>query len=264
MNIANVLTATAERNPRKAAIVFENESISYEQLDRATTLLARQFLRQGLKPGDRVAIHWPNSIETVELFLASFKAGLIAVPINVRMKTPEVAYILEHSKAAIYFAHPDLLAVAEEARSASGQLKVIHTTLETPDAGDLGALPVVNDDDPALLLYTSGTTARPKGVTHTHRTLFECVKLSHAMVTDGWESALVMTQMAFISAMCMVLLPVMAKGGTGVLVSAFDAPLVLDLIERFQVTYAFGLPSMVHALIEEQAQGRGMSILFPP
>jgi long-chain acyl-CoA synthetase len=254
MNIANVLTATAERNPRKAAIVFENESISYERLDRTTTSLARWFARQGLKPGDRVAIHWPNSIETVELFLASFKAGLIAVPINVRMKTPEVAYILEHSKAAIYFAHPDFLAVAEEARSASGQLKVIHTTLETPDAGDLEALPVVNDDDPALLLYTSGTTARPKGVTHTHRTLFECVKLSHAMVTDGWESALVMTQMAFISAMCMVLLPALAKGGTVVLVPAFDAPSVLDLIERFEVTYAFGLPSMVQALIEEQAR----------
>jgi acyl-coenzyme A synthetase/AMP-(fatty) acid ligase len=113
---------------------------------------------------------------------------MIAVPINVRMKTPEVAYILEHSKAAIYFAHPDFLAVAEEARSASGQLKVIHTTLETPDAGDLGALPVVNDDDPALLLYTSGTTTRPKAVTHTHRTLSECVKLTHAVVTDGWES----------------------------------------------------------------------------
>jgi long-chain acyl-CoA synthetase len=133
-------------------------------------------------------------------------------------------------------------------------LKVIHTTLETPDAGDLEALPVVNDDDPALLLYTSGTTARPKGVTHTHRTLSECIKLTHAYVTDGLESALVMTQMAFMSAMLVVLLPAMAKGGTGVLVPVFDASLVLDLIERFQVTYAFGLPSMVQAMIEEQAR----------
>jgi long-chain acyl-CoA synthetase len=60
--------------------------------------------------------------------------------------------------------------------------------------------------------------------------------------------------MAFMSAMLVVLLPAMAKGGTGVLVPAFDAPLVLDLIERFQVTYVFGLPSMVQALIEEQAR----------
>jgi long-chain acyl-CoA synthetase len=254
MNISNVLTAAAERDPRKAAIVLENESISYGQLDRATTSLARWLLRQGLKPGDRVAIHWPNSIETVKLFFASFKAGMIAVPINVRMKSPEVAYVLKHSRATIYFAHPDLLAVAEEARSACGELNVIHTTLESPREGDLGALPVVNDDDPTLLLYTSGTTARPKGVTHTHRTLSGIVKLTHALVTDGWESTLVMTHMAFVSAMCTVVLPTMAKSGTAVLVHAFDAPPVLDLIERFQVTYAFGLPSMVQALIEEQAR----------
>ena len=104
MNIANVLTASAERDPRKAAIVLENESISYGELDRATTSLARWLLRQGLKPGDRIAIHWPNSIETVKLFFACFKAGMIAVPINVRMKSPEVAYVLKHSHgpAVIY------------------------------------------------------------------------------------------------------------------------------------------------------------------
>jgi long-chain acyl-CoA synthetase len=106
MNIANVLNASAERDPKKAAIVLKNESISYEQLDGSTTSLARWSLRQGLKPGDRVAIHWPNSIETVKLFFACFKAGMIAVPIHVRMKTPEVTYVLEHSKAAMYLLIP--------------------------------------------------------------------------------------------------------------------------------------------------------------
>jgi long-chain acyl-CoA synthetase len=75
------------------------------------------------------------------------------------------------------------------------------------------------------------------------------------MVPEGdLQSALVMTQMAFMSSMLLVLLPAMAKGGTGVLIPAFDAPLVLDLIERFQVTYAFGAPTMVQAMIEEQAR----------
>jgi acyl-CoA synthetase (AMP-forming)/AMP-acid ligase II len=73
MNIANVLTASAAQDPRKAAIVLENESISYEELDRSTTSLARWLLRQGLKPGDRVAIHWPNSIETVHLAIGTEK-----------------------------------------------------------------------------------------------------------------------------------------------------------------------------------------------
>src|SRR4030081_3167261 len=115
MNLGNLLSASAARYPRKTACIIENESISYEELDRSTTSLARWFLQQGCKPGDRIAIHWPNSIETVTLFFACFKAGIIAVPVNVRMKVPEVAYVLEQSKAVMYFAHRDLAAVAMEA-----------------------------------------------------------------------------------------------------------------------------------------------------
>jgi hypothetical protein len=116
MNLGNLLAGSAERNPRKTAIFLENESISYEQLDHSTTYLARWFLGQGCKPGDRIAVHWPNSIETAKLFFACFKAGIIAVPVNVRMKAPEVAYVLQHSQAAMYFAHPGLARVAEEVR----------------------------------------------------------------------------------------------------------------------------------------------------
>src|ERR1700720_2592881 len=89
--------SSAARNPRKTACVFETENISYGQLDRSTTSLARWFLRNGCKPGDRIAVHWPNSIETVMLLFACFKAGMIAVPVNVRMKGHEVAYVLQHS-----------------------------------------------------------------------------------------------------------------------------------------------------------------------
>ena len=73
MNFGDLLSASAERNPRKAAIILENESISYEQLDHSTRSLARLFLRRGCKPGDRIAIHWPNSIEVVKLFFATMR-----------------------------------------------------------------------------------------------------------------------------------------------------------------------------------------------
>jgi long-chain acyl-CoA synthetase len=255
MNMRNLLSASAERNPRKTAIILENESVSYEQLDRSTTSLAQWFLRHGCKPGDRIAFYWPNSIETVKLFFACFKAGMIAVPVNVRMKPPEIAYVLQHSKAVMYFAHPDLMSVAEEARKGCAGLRTIHSTLEGLNEGAPEVrLREVNDYDPALVLYTSGTTARPKGVTHTHRTLLECVKLTCSAAPDSLQTALVMTQMAFISAICASVLPTIVTGGTCVLVPAFDAPLVLDLIERFQCSCTFGVPSMVQLLLEEQAR----------
>jgi long-chain acyl-CoA synthetase len=255
MNLGNLLSASAARNPRKTACIIENESISYEELDRSTTSLARWFLQQGCKPGDRIAIHWPNSIETVTLFFACFKAGIIAVPVNVRMKAPEVAYVLQHSKAGMYVAHTDLVGVATEARKGCAGLRKIHSALEGLNEGDSGVpLPEVNDHDPALILYTSGTTARPKGVTHTHRTLLESVKLVCSAAPDSLQTVLVMTQMAYISAICIGLLPPVVTGGTCVLVPAFDAPLVLDSIERFQCSCTFGLPSMVQLLLEEQAR----------
>jgi long-chain acyl-CoA synthetase len=253
MNMGNLLSASAERNPRKTALVFEDESISYEQLDHSTTSLAHGLLQEGCRPGDRVAIYWPNSIETVKLLFACFKAGMIAVPVNVRLRAPEVSYILRHSKAAMCFAHADLEAVAMEAAKGCTSLHRMHTVLGGLD--HLGPeVALINDDDPALVLYTSGTTARPKGVTHTHRTLLESVKLTRGVVPDSLQTSLVMTQMAYVAAICMVLLPAIVTGGTCVFVSAFDAPLVLDLIERFRCTYTFGLPSMVQLLLEEQAR----------
>jgi long-chain acyl-CoA synthetase len=255
MNLGNMLSASAARNPRKTACVFETENISYGQLDRSTTSLARWFLRNGCKPGDRIAVHWPNSIETVMLLFACFKAGMIAVPVNVRMKAHEVAYVLQHSKAAMYIAHTDLAAVATEAGKSCVGLPKIHSALDGLNEEDPRvALPEVNDYDPALLLYTSGTTARPKGVTQTHRTLLESVKLVCSAAPDSLQTILVMTQMAYITAICAGLLPAVVTGGTCVLLPAFEAPQVLDLIERFRCSFTFGLPSMVQLLHEEQAR----------
>jgi len=99
------------------------------------------------------------------------------------------------------FAHSDLASVAEEARKGCAGLRTIHSTLGgLNDGAPEVPLPEVNDYDRALVLYTSGTTARPKGVAHTHRTLLECVKLTCSAAPDSMQMVLVITQMAFISA----------------------------------------------------------------
>ena len=252
-NLGELLSASTARNPQQTAIAFEDSSISYEQLDLATTRLAQSLLQQGCKPGDRIAFYWPNSIEAAELYFACFKAGLIAVPVNPLMKAPEVAYVLEHSKAAMCFARPDLAPVAREAGRNCASLRAIHTSVESLNQGELEVqLPEVSLSDPALIIYTSGTTALPKGVTHTHRTLLANVKIGQNYIPD-LDRYLVMTQLSFMAAIFFGLLTVIASGGTSVLAPGFDAPHVLDLIERFECTCTFGLPAMVQLLLEEQA-----------
>jgi acyl-CoA synthetase (AMP-forming)/AMP-acid ligase II len=115
MNLGNLLTASALRNPHKAALIFQEESVSYEQLDATTTSLAQALLAQGCQPGDRIALHWPNSIEMAKLLFACFKAGLIAVPINLFLKAPEIGHILANSGAVMCFTPPGRVSVVREA-----------------------------------------------------------------------------------------------------------------------------------------------------
>jgi long-chain acyl-CoA synthetase len=255
MNIGSLLRASAERAPQRAAVIFENETISYEHLERETTSLAHWLLQQGCKHGDRIAIYWPNSLEAVKLILACFKAGMVAVPVDAWHKAPELAHFLQHSRATMCFVHPDLAAVAKEATKGCPASFVLHTGLGAWNQNDPEvALPQVNDDDPAVLLYTSGTTARPKGVSHSHRTLLANVTLVSKAAPDGSRNMLVMSPMAAISGAVIGLLPPIVAGGTCVLARKFDPPLLLDLIERFQCTATFGLPVMVQLLVEEQTR----------
>jgi acyl-CoA synthetase (AMP-forming)/AMP-acid ligase II len=152
MNIGNVLAASAAINSQKTAIAFRQGAISYQELDQSVTILAQWFVQQGYQRGDRIVLLWPNSIELVMLLFACFRAGLIAVPVNVRLKTNEVAYVLEHSRAVLSFVHPGLASVAEEAsRGCTTDRRHTMPAISDEDV-DAIALPIVAEDDPALIV----------------------------------------------------------------------------------------------------------------
>jgi long-chain acyl-CoA synthetase len=253
MTLGEMLQLSAAKNPQKAAIICGDRKIDYESLDRGTSLLASWLLDQGLAPGDRVAIHWTNSIETVTLYFACFKAGLIAVPVNNRLKAPEIAYILGHSKSRLCFSQPELAPLAEEIRSECPDLLAIHTKLPALDDATASELPKVTPDRVAAVLYTSGTTARPKGVMHTHVSLIGATELMACLGFSESDVPIAVTQMVHIAALACVLLPGLRCGCTVVLVPAFDGALTLDLIERWRCTAMLVLPAMLRFIVEEQA-----------
>jgi long-chain acyl-CoA synthetase len=249
--LSNILHANALENPHKVALLCGDEAIAYQALDESTTSLAHWFLDHGLRPGDRVALHWSNSIELVQLLFALFKAGLIVVTVNLRLKAPEIAYILEHSQARLCFSEPALAPLARQAgsscpiRSELPRLGAARAEAGLPAAVDL--------DDPAIVLYTSGTTARPKGVTHSHRSLFHTVRIMAREMSGPDEVALTTTQMMHAAALNMVVLPALSLGASAVLLASLDADIILDAIERFRCSYAVFLPTL-QSVIERQAQ----------
>src|ERR1051326_6051469 len=138
MNLGRMLRESAARSPQKPAVICDGNIVPYQDLDRATDALARWLLAQGLEPGDRVAIHWCNSVEVVNLYFACFKAGLIAVPVNNRLKPPEIAYILAHSGAKLCFSQPELAPLCEEARADCPGLQRLYTSVPALDGAPGG------------------------------------------------------------------------------------------------------------------------------
>ncbi len=138
MTLGDLLRERASQHPDAPILFCRERVISYADLDTSTEALAGWFRQQGLKPGDRVAIQWPNEIEAVQLYFAAFKAGLIAVPVNLRLKPPEIAWIIENSGAKICFGHPLL---AEALRQTGVEVftalpGVPHTPASLPAVGE--------------------------------------------------------------------------------------------------------------------------------
>ena len=242
MLIWNQLKARAAAQPDKRALACGELTLTYAQFAAQVERVAHAWLRQGLQPGDRIALHMRNGIELATCYYACFAGGFVAVPVNTRLTPEEIAYVLEHSGARAYLAQADLR---------------IPTSIPSWEfdssaraAGD--ALPVPQPDDPALLLYTSGTTARPKGVSHSQRTL-----AGNASYMDAWglkpdDHTLLFTAMVHASGAILLLMSSLWMGATVTIVPVFDAGAVLDTWERTGATFYMSLPTLVRALLMEQ------------
>ncbi len=249
MNLGNLLHARATENPEKTALLCADGAMSYKVLDETSTRLAGWFLAQGLRAGERVAVHWPNSFEVVQLYFSLFKAGLIAVAVNVRLKPAEIGYILDHSGARMCFSEPSLASMAKQGGAGCPILTALPH-LELPRA--TSGMPSVDLDQPAILLYTSGTTAHPKGVTHTHRTLLRTAEIMARDVMDSSDVVAPMTQLMHAAGLNVCLMPSIYVGASMALLPGFCPEAVLDAIERFRCTFLFGLPTLMQFVVEEQ------------
>jgi len=255
MCTVDLLHASAERYPDTMALICDGEEISYSQLDRSASELAAWLLAEGCSPGDRVALLLPNSIEAAKLFFASLRASLVAVPINVNFKRPEIAHILAHSGAKICIAHRDHEATA---RMAAGDRSLPLAIRSYPSELDSAQLTLglqgVAPDHPALILYTSGTTALPKGVTHSRRSLYAIKEIACSGSTGGFQTVLMITPLAYISGIALALLPAVSRGWTTVIMPKMDASLALDEIERLRCSSTFAPPAFVGMMLEQQTE----------
>jgi long-chain acyl-CoA synthetase len=239
--------------------LFEDECWSYGEVDAVTDRIADRLIALGLRPGDRAALLFANCPQIVFSYYACFKAGVIAVPINPRMKGPEMAYVLNHSGARVLIGQADLFRELETMRA---DLQALETCFLTGDCSGLAdvrefvelqapvsvqiELPVVSADAFAAIFYTSGTTARPKGVVHSHYSL---ERLVESFSLFPFTVFVAVAPLAHLGAFCH-LLTTLHSGGTLLLFPKFDPIALLRGIERHRATGFWLLPVMYAVLLQ--------------
>ncbi|HEX6418498.1 MAG TPA: long-chain fatty acid--CoA ligase [Acidimicrobiales bacterium] len=244
-------------SPGRAAIVHGDTCLTYADLHDRTRRLAAGLRGLGVGRGDRVAYLGANDPSLIETLFATTALGAVFVPLNWRLAAPELAWIAGDCGAEVLVHAPEMAGVAAS-MAADGSTALRHVVSLGPDYEALaggGEPPHLDEpvglDDPAVIIYTSGTTGRPKGATLSHGNVtWNCVNVLIDTDLASDEVALVCAPLFHVAALDMVTMPMVMKGGTVVLMGAFDPAAVLDVIERHRVTVMFGVPAMFNAMAQ--------------
>jgi acyl-CoA synthetase (AMP-forming)/AMP-acid ligase II len=265
MLISDIATNNARRYPGKRALVDAGRELNWSQVDTRSNRLADHLAGTTLEPGARVMVVARNCIEWPEISFGLAKAGLVAVPVNIRLAPDEVAHVRDDSAAGGVIIHPD------QYETFAGEFTDLPVVLTIGDeyesalsAADSGVPQVdVAPDDAAVILYTSGTTGRAKGVVHTHRALMYQAADTN-LVTEANRDDVMLATTPFFTAGGMVrTVSWLYLGQTMVIHQRFDPQAVIDEIERSAITFTTFIPTMLQRTLAilESGPARDMSSL---
>jgi long-chain acyl-CoA synthetase len=254
-NLATILTETAERAPEQIAFKLDDVELNYAMLNEGSARVAGLLKSKGVEPGDRVGLMMPNVPYFPVIYFGILRAGGVVVPMNVLLKGREVAFYLEDPEAKLLFAWGDFAEAAEEGAEKAGTEVVLVEPGEFEKLlGDQEPVHDVADrsaEDTAVILYTSGTTGKPKGAELTHANLHRnCTTITRLLGEIGEEDVLLGALPLFHSfgqTCCMN--AAVAAGATMTMVPRFDPEKALEVIQRDGVTIFQGVPTMYNAML---------------
>ncbi|MGW2778717.1 acyl-CoA synthetase [Streptomyces olivaceoviridis] len=243
--VDGVLRRSARRTPARVAVEYADRAWTYEELDEAVSRAAGVLLGQGLAPGDRVGSYGHNSDAYLIGFLACARAGLVHVPVNHNLTGDDLAYLVRQSGSSLVLTDPGI----------AGRLPDGVRTLPLRDTGDsllarLATTPPYDGPEPRTedlvqLLYTSGTTALPKGAMMTHRALVhEYLSAITALDLGAGDRPAHCLPLYHSAQLHVFLLPYLAVGATNLILDAPDGDRLFDLIEAGRVDSLFAPPTV--------------------
>jgi long-chain acyl-CoA synthetase len=256
-NLAKNLTDTTRTCAERVAVRVDNEAMTYQALDEASARVAGLLHERGLKPGDRVGLMMPNVAEVPVVYYGVLRAGGVVVPMNPLLKAREVAYYLGDSGAGLIFAWH---AFADQARGGAEQAGADLIVVDGASFPDLLASAALDDqvvsrdnEDTAVILYTSGTTGHPKGAELTHGNLLSNTEVARADITRVSPDDVIFGGLPLfhVFGQTVALNVAVASGACLTLLPRFDAGHALRIIAEHRVTVFEGVPTMYVALLHQ-------------
>ena len=265
MNIGYLLSNSANKYPESTAVISDEGRWTYKALDERTDRLAAAMLNAGLEKGDRIAILLYNSSYFVEAYFAAVKVGLVVTPVNFRFSGREIEYVLNDAQPHLLIYGPEFEKTLRTVRDELVSVRhfVSPQNTETPLAvnyedflagGQIdiaAAASQVSENDPCQLMYTSGTTGKPKGAILTHRNvLWNFFNTLWAREDKAGERAIIVGPLYHTAALNNHLTIQIALGGTSIVIRKFEPESLLGTIEREKATIVSGAPALYNMLLQ--------------
>lgn len=270
MNASWWVQRWSELHPDKTAIIFEGRQIAYRALHRAANRTACWLQSLGIEKGDRLAVLLENCPEFIELYLACARLGAIFVPINFRLAAAEIDYLIKHCRPRLLVFsrrfretvdcleldayRPPLYVAIVGDNSENGRILDYDAETESFDGQSPFVTPSLGPTDPEephVIMYTSGTTGRPKGAVLSHRkTFFNCLNAEIFFQLSFEDRMLVLLPLFHSGGLFIQASPCLYRGATLLIHPRFDAVKAFNDIEHYQVTKLLGVPTVYRSLLD--------------
>jgi fatty-acyl-CoA synthase len=262
VTVPGTLRATARRIPDTEALKFGTRIYTYRELDYAVDQAVRVLRELGLARGERIALMAPSSDVYVITFYAALRLGAVVVPVNPTLAAPELEHILGDADVRLLAYDFSARAVVEvvsaqfgatapallSLSSATGDAELLALIDRVDPAAELEC--AVEESDNALILYTSGTTGKPKGALFDHhRTVWVAVACISSCGLRMGDRLLHVAPLYHAAQLCTMLVPGVMVGATHIVHSGFDADAVSTALEAEKITLFFGVPTMYQLLL---------------
>jgi len=257
MNVAELAEDEIRRFGEHVSLVYQDKEWTNTAMGHAARKLANGLRKLGVKRGDRVAINMPNCPEVFQSFQAVWKIGAVVVPVNYLVGQEETTYIYKDCGAETVIGSRDLALKIRAAGAEAGTVRNVILVDSEPDEATHSYSEVLErssdnvetvqteDDELATLVYTAGTTGKPKGVMHSHYGLYACAR--QVMDTITWPENQVSV---FVLPLChmyglgIMITGFLKGGGKGIVLPTFDLEKIFESIEKHKAHYFAGVPTM--------------------